>query len=410
MPVNFQIGGSDLEDLYVSKSYLIDRYPELANTFTSAGLWAWGTNTYGEIGDGTKETGTIKSSPVQTIAGGTNWTSVASASACTAAIKTDGRLWFWGLNYMGLFGNFQSGGVARYSSPIQTSAGGNNWKQVDVTGGLTFGHTAAIKTDGTLWVWGDNRYGQIADNTLIHRSTATQTVSGGTNWKQCSAGYVTTAAIKTDGTLWTWGYGGNGVIGDNTSIGKSSPVQTVAGGTNWKQVAVGKAYTGAIKTDGTLWMWGNNADGQLGDNTIIHRSSPIQTVAGGNNWKQVVTGQTGQRHVLALKTDGTLWGWGANVNGELATNDIVHRSSPVQTVAGGTNWKFIGRGAGPMSCIKTDGTLWMWGNGGNGNLGDNTAISKSSPVQTISGGTNWKTCSGSFAIRDHTIDLGLGTL
>jgi alpha-tubulin suppressor-like RCC1 family protein len=409
MPVNFQINGTDLEDLYVSKSYLIDRYPELANTFTSAGLWAWGSNTYGEIGDGTKETGTIKSSPVQTIAGGTNWTSVASASTCTAAIR-DGRLWFWGLNYMGLFGNFQSGGLARYSSPVQTSAGGTTWKQVDVTGGTVFGHTAAIKTDGTLWVWGDNRYGQIADNTIIHRSTATQTVSGGTNWKQCSAGYVTTAAIKTDGTLWAWGNGGNGVIGDNAAAGRSSPVQTVAGGTNWKQVSVGKTYTGAIKTDGTLWMWGNNADGQLGDNTIIHRSSPVQTVAGGNNWKQVVTGQTGQRQVLALKTDGTLWGWGANANGELATNDIVHRSSPVQTVAGGTNWKFIGRGAGPMSCIKTDGTLWMWGGGGTGALGDNTAISKSSPVQTISGGTNWKTCSGSFAIRDHTIDLGLGIL
>ena len=152
-------------------------------------------------------------------------------------------------------------------------------------------HTAAIKTDGTLWSWGLNSSGQLGDNTRTNKSSPVQTIAGGTNWKQvASGGQYHTAAIKTDGTLWLWGNNGNGRLGDNTTTNKSSPVQTIAGGTNWKQVAGGRYHTAAIKTDGTLWLWGFNSSGQLGGNTTIDKSSPVQTIAAGTNWKQVASG------------------------------------------------------------------------------------------------------------------------
>ena len=194
---------------------------------------------------------------------------------------------------------------------------------------------------GSLWNWGHNSYGGLADNSITHKSSPVQTIAGGTNWKQIAAGFWFGSAIKTDGTLWLWGRNTYGQLGDNTRTHRSSPVQTVAGGTNWKLVVGGGYQAMAIKTNGTLWTWGRNLDGQLGDNTGgtgTHKSSPVQTIAGGTNWKLVTAGSY---HVAAIKTDGTLWTWGNNVLGNLGDNTITHRSSPIQTVAGGTNWKQV---------------------------------------------------------------------
>jgi alpha-tubulin suppressor-like RCC1 family protein len=332
----------------------------------------------GVLGDNTSVS---KSSPVQTVSGGTNWKQVAAGLYHAAAIKTDGTLWTWGYNSTGTLGDGSS--IVNKSSPIQTVSGGTNWKQV--AGGQS--HAAAIKTDGTLWTWGYNAQGQVGDNSITHRSSPIQTVSGGTNWKQVASGGNNTAAIKTDGTLWLWGYNSGGQLGDNTSTHRSSPVQTIAGGTNWKSVSGGSAHTVAIKTDGTLWTWGQNTLGQLGDNTRINKFSPVQTIAGGTNWKSV---SSGIAYTAAIKTDGTLWLWGHNNYGQLGDNTIVHRSSPVQTVSGGTNWKQVAGGGFNIASIKTDGTLWTWAYNAQGQLGDNTIVHRSSPIQTVSGGTNWK--------------------
>jgi alpha-tubulin suppressor-like RCC1 family protein len=367
----FNNGGTttDFSDVFIRR-----------DLFSSGGLWTWGYNINGQLGDNTTVN---KSSPIQTVAGGTNWKQVSSGVQSTAAIKTDGTLWTWGYNTNGTLGDNT---FVNKSSPVQTVAGGTNWKQV----ACGFYNTAAIKTDGTLWTWGYNINGQLGDNTIANKSSPVQTVAGGTNWKQVTC-YYHTAAIKTDGTLWTWGYNNYGQLGDNTGGAgtyKSSPVQTVAGGTNWKQVACGFYNTAAIKTDGTLWTWGYNINGQLGDNTIVDKSSPVQTVAGGTNWNQVACGDS--NNTAAIKTDGTLWLWGANDRGTLGDNTIVDKSSPVQTVAGGTNWKQVACGFYNTAAIKTDGTLWTWGDNSYGQLGDNTIVNKSSPIQTVAGGTNWK--------------------
>jgi hypothetical protein len=386
MPNQFFSPEGDLENYFVSESWLIDQW--VGDT-----LWTWGFNSQGQLGDNTT---VARSTPVTTSAGGTNWKQVSGAGYFTAAIKTDGTLWTWGRNTNGLLGDNT---IINRSTPVTTFAGGTNWKQV--AGGN--GHTAAIKTDGTLWTWGRNTSGQLGDNTPVNRSTPVTTFAGGTNWKQVACGLNHTAAIKTDGTLWTWGRNIEGQLGDNTIINRSTPVTTFAGGTNWKQVATGSLHTAAIKTDGTLWTWGNNAYGNLGDNTIINRSTPVTTFAGGTNWKQV---NAGSLHTAAIKTDGTLWTWGQNNTGMLGDNTVVNRSIPVTTFAGGTNWKQVASGGYHTSAIKTDGTLWTWGNNSSGRLGDNTVVNRSIPVTTFAGGTNWKQVAGGSA---HTVAVTSGT-
>ena len=362
-------GEGQIENMYIDDAWLVERY-------AGDRLWAWGAGWFGKLGDNTTDP---KSSPVQTVAGGTNWKQVTCGYYGSGAIKTDGTLWMWGNN---AFGELGDNTLTQKSSPVQTVAGGTNWKQM----ACGYGYTGAIKTDGTLWTWGRNNHGQLGDNTIVSKSSPVQIVTGGTNWKQMACGYGITGAIKTDGTLWMWGKDNYGQLGINSTVRKSSPVQTIAGGTNWKQVAVGGQHTAAIKTDGTLWSWGSNSYGELGDRTIIRKSSPVQTIAGGTNWKYVACGYS---HTGAIKTDGTLWMWGRNNSGRLGDNTEIDKSSPVQTVAGGTNWKQVDCGQ-HTGAIKTDGTLWTWGQDGYGELGDYSTLLKSSPIQTITGGTNWK--------------------
>ena len=352
-----------------------------ADLFRDGNLFTWGSGNSGQLGDNTV---TRKSTPVTTFAGGTNWKQVSGGGNFSAAIKTDGTLWTWGSGGSGQLGDNT---VTTKSTPVTTFAGGTNWKQVSVGPN----HCAAIKTDGTLWTWGRGLYGALGTNDTTNRRTPVTTFAGGTNWKQVSAGGTASAAIctaiKTDGTLWIWGSGSSGQLGDNTETTKSTPVTTFAGGTNWKQVSAGGKYTAAIKTDGTLWTWGYGAKGQLGDNTIDNKSTPVTTFAGGTNWKQV---SGGNLHCAAIKTDGTLWTWGYGSSGQLGDNTVTRKSTPVTTFAGGTNWKQVSSGNAQCAAIKTDGTLWTWGSNQYGRLGDNTIDNKSTPVTTFAGGTNWK--------------------
>ena len=366
-------------------------------------LWAWGRNLNqvsntaytGVMGDST----TInKSSPVQTV-GASTWSSISINAANSLGIKNDGTLWAWGNNDFGQLGA-NVGVTIRYTSPVQTIFGGTDWSLA------TSGYKAsyAIKNDGTLWAWGDNQYGQLGFAGLSgvngKFSSPIQTTAGGTNWSKLPAnGPAKTyhaGAIKTDGTLWMWGLNTYGVLGDNTTIFKSSPIQTVAGGTNWASMATGYRSTAAIKTDGTLWVWGRNNNGQLGDNSTINKSSPIQTVSGGSNWSQITVGYMS---MAAIKTDGTLWNWGDNLFGTLGDNTNINKSSPVQTISGTSNWSRVSSGTYTTAAVKTDGTLWIWGANFQGQMAQNnlTISSYSSPVQTVSGGSTWKTVSVGYS-------------
>jgi len=392
--------GVDLGKKLVSKDYLISVYPQIANQIITPELWVWGATSNGGLGNFIGSITGARCTPVTTLAGGANWKQVSSGYRIMAAIKNDGTLWTWGRNSNGQLGDNTT---TTRSTPVTTFIGGTNWKQVSCGNN----HIAAIKTDGTLWSWGFNTDGETGDNTNTDRRTPVTTFVGGTNWKQVACGKLSTAAIKTDGSLWTWGANSYGQLGISILIGRSTPVTTFAGGTNWKQVSNSGNHMAAIKTDGSLWTWGNNQQGQLGINVapiISARCTPVTTFAGGNNWKQVSCGSASiiSAFSAAIKTDGTLWTWGSSTNGLLGINIITDKSTPVTTFAGGTNWKQVSCGGYHVSAIKTDGSVWTWGAGSSGELGNNVTASGSNarltPITTFAGGTNWKQVSCGYQI------------
>jgi alpha-tubulin suppressor-like RCC1 family protein len=286
-------------------------------------------------------------------------------------------LYAWGDNANGQLG---LNDTVKRSSPVQVGAL-TTWAQLAI--GST--HTIATKVDGTLWSWGSSNQGQLGLNDTVNRSSPVQ-VGALTTWYQVASGSAFTLATKTDGTLWAWGYNGNGQLGlgDAGALTKrSSPVQ-VGALTTWYQVAAGSAFTLATKTDGTLWSWGNNSNGQLGQNNTTYHSSPVQ-IGALTNWSRISAGAG--KFCLAIKTDGTLWSWGYNDFGTLGQNDTVNRSSPVQ-VGSLTNWYQVAAGNNHCIATKADGTLWSWGVGGNGQLGLGNTTYRSSPVQ-VGALTTW---------------------
>jgi alpha-tubulin suppressor-like RCC1 family protein len=344
----------------------------------SQSLWTWGTGAGGVLG---RNSVANLGAPGQ-LGTDTNW---ADADYCIG-IKTNGTLWSWGPTKPD---GRDTDTIVR-SSPVQVGSD-NGWKEV-ISGGNDV--VLALKTNGTLWAWGENLYGQLGLNDNHDRSSPVQ-IGGDSNWSSFSTGFYVSGAIKTNGTLWMWGQESSGSLGQNVAftgglgISRSSPVQ-VGTGTNWSKISTGRdVETFAIKTDGTLWAWGNNNLGQLGTNNRINRSSPVQ-VGAGTNWKDVSGGQeAGQPHRLATKTDGTLWAWGNNVGGQLGLNVSTpnYRSSPVQ-VGVLTNWDKVFAGEnGSSFAIKTNGTLWSWGVAGS-KLGIGASLNVSSPTQ-VGVLTNW---------------------
>jgi alpha-tubulin suppressor-like RCC1 family protein len=370
-------GQVDLDDKFITDAWLVDRY-------VGSAMWAWGKNTNGQLG---LNNTTHRSSPVQ-FGSLLTWRKVEGLEDAAAALRTDGTLWMWGANVYGALG--QNNTTTR-SSPVQVGTL-TSWK--DVAGGSNF--VAAVRDNGTLWVWGRGDYGQIGNNSIAHRSSPVQ-VGTGTDWKQVACGNFHCMAIKQDGTLWGWGRNHLGQVGptffDGTIVDRSSPVQ-IGSLTDWKQVACCGNSTAAIRLDGTLWTWGDNARGQLGIGTVAHRSSPTQ-VGTLTNWKSIGFQSDG---MAAITADGKLWTWGLNDQGQLGLSDRVHRSSPVQ-VGSLTNWKQVAtlQNTKSLLAVKTDGTLWAWGenSSGSGQLGLNDTVHRSSPVQ-IGSLTNWKYVGGNF--------------
>ena len=299
----------------------------------------------------------------------------------------------WGKNETGQIGLSQTSGLD-LSSPTQIP--GTTWANIS----YSYRSIAAPKTDGTLWAWGQGASGQLGKNNTTTYSSPVQ-IGTDTTWgKGRYEIYNTTstfAAIKTDGTMWTWGGGTWGQLGQNQAEAqtqaRSSPTQ-VGTETTWSAVMGGNAYFIATKTDGTLWGWGANSKGALGQNqggtgpSQPARSSPVQIP--GTTWS--ITGVANAVGMVnAFKTDGTFWTWGDNINGALGLNQsggtLTGLSSPTQLP--GTTWsKSATMDDGGRVAIKTDGTLWSWGYGASGQLGKNNTTTYSSPTP-VGTATDW---------------------
>jgi alpha-tubulin suppressor-like RCC1 family protein len=296
----------------------------------------------------------------------------------------------WVIGGQNTYGQLGTGNTTYYSSPVQIGSL-TNWKQID-SGQY---HSLAVKTDGTLWGFGYGINGELGTGAANLSTTNASPVQIGTltTWKQVVA---TTAshAIKTDGTLWAWGDNSiYGVLGNGSTAKYSSPIQ-IGSLTNWLQISAGNGHTMAVKTDGTLWGWGFGTDFRNGVGSTV--SSPIQ-IGSLTTWKKVACTKGNGSVSIALKTDGTLWGCGNSQYGELLT---VGTMSLTQ-LGNKSDWADFSVGFAHVAAVKTDGTLWAWGYDAYGQIGNNTVTNYSSPVQ-IGSMTNWKKVSCG---RMHTVAI-----
>ena len=321
---------------------------------TDGGVWAWGNNYSGQLGDGS----TIdRNTPVQVI-GLSGVVAVATSDWHSLALKSDGSVWVWG--------HVETGALMTMDIlvPIQvvTAQGGPMTGVTAIAAGN--GYSLAVKSDGSVWAWGINTLGQLGDGTSTQRNTPVQVI-GLSAVVAVVAGDVHSLALKADGSVQAWGGGYTGLL--QMMAAGSGVVALAAGGDD----LTGDQHSLVLKADGSVWGWGSNSYGQLGDGSTIFRWPPVQAMPPGSG---VVALAAGGWSSLALKADGSVLRWGSGGG-----------SIPVQ-VPGLTGVVAVAYGDYHSVAIKSDGTTWAWGSNGVGNLGDGTTIYSSAPVQTLGAG------------------------
>ena len=328
-------------------------------------LWTWGLNSSGQLGQGNT---TNYSSPVQVGASST-WTQVAGGLTFQLAIQSPGTLWSWGAGANGQLGQSNT---TNYSSPVQVGAL-SAWTQISAGAQ----HSTAIQSPGTLWSWGNNAFGQLGLNTTTGTSSPIQVFVPAV-WKTIGKTFAfSQIAIQSNGTLWAWGNNAYGQLGTSNTTNYSSPVQ-VGTLSVWTQIACGYYHSMAVQSNGTLWAWGYNGYGELGTSNTSWQSSPVQ-VGALSIWTKVAGGGI---HSLAIQSNGTLWAWGSNSFGQLGVNTSLgyQPNSPVQ-VGTLSVWTQIACGYYSTAGIQSNGTLWTWGINNLGQLGQGNTTNYSSPVQ-----------------------------
>lgn len=323
---------------------------------TDGTIWGWGFNRdAGVVGNGAYSD---VLSPVQ-ISTASDWKEVYAGVTHSFAIKTSGALWGWGYNANGRLGN---GTTVSSSTPIQI--GTSTWKIVRAGND----HSVGIKSDGTLWAWGDNQDASIGDGTFVDKLIPTQ-ISTATNWKSISCNLSRTIALKEDGTLWVWGFNSPalGVTGMGSNVTHITVPTQVGTDTDWEVTAAGNGYFLALKTNQTLWAWGGGANGKLGNGSTTSIFLPAQ-IGTATDWETV---EADSFSSFGLKTDISLWAWGQNMFGNLGDGTQTDLLVPTQ-ITTSSDWKGISTSVISTSAVKIDGSLSSWGGNQYGNLGNGT--------------------------------------
>ena len=411
-------------------------------------VWTWGVNLPGgKLGVGDSTTLVRSLVPAEVHGPGNvsflnSITAIMGGEVHNIALKSDGSVWTGGLNFVGGLGD---GTTNDSSVPIRAGLGAvPPLDSVTKLGGRTY-WTLAVKSDGTMWAWGLNGAGQMGNGTaganVLTPVQVSSSQPGGAvnNPLQVSCGYTYGVALLTNGTVWTWGTGGNGELGN----GMSGPTATnftpgqVTGLSNVIAISSGWKHILALKSDRKVWSWGKNLNGELGDGTAISRSSPVQVL----NLSNIVAVSGGDYNSIALRADGTVWKWGLNDVGELGigtndntaagvANDSVAHSVPVQVTQdkfgnGFSNVVMVSNRDYHNIAVKADGSVWMWGANDQGQCGDGNTNDDWWPVPVVGLGArvgralklqpsgnhmalNWDTATGEFFSIEYATNLAAG--
>jgi alpha-tubulin suppressor-like RCC1 family protein len=338
-------------------------------------LYSWGSNIQGQLGDST----TIgRAAPVLVSSGGatTSWKQISVGAqfavgirAGTSTTTAGGTLWAWGINQNGQLGD---GTTTSRTAPVQI---GKDTDWVFVSAGTR--HVLAIKANGLLYSWGSNVAGQLGDGTNTPRFAPTKVpgLPATALWASVSAGDTHSLGIMRDGTMWSWGGGTDGQLGNSVNAPTNTPGRIGTTGSTWSSVSAGSIHSMAINNDGTLWVWGRSTYGQVGNGGFDLLSVPTPISPDVKIWSVVSAGVT---HSMAVRNDGTLWAWGSNAEGQLGTGNG-DELSPVQ-VGTRSNWSTVSAATGHSAGLQSDNTLWTWGRGLEGQLGDGKSTTSAIPV------------------------------
>jgi len=314
-------------------------------------LLAWGSNKYGQLGDGTFNRSL---NPISIIE---NVVAVSAGAGHTLAITNDGDLWAWGNNEFGQLGD---GTFEDRQSPVKVFIG---VAAVSARGA----HTLAITNDGILWAWGNNEFGQLGDGTFEDRNSPVKIMD---NVKAIAAGNVDSSVVTNDGELLFWGTYGT-TFDDGASVGQQDDMKIMD---DVIAVSSGSYHTMAITSDGSLWACGWNGDGQLGDGSTEEHSSPVKIM------DNVIEVSAGDIHTMAITADGVLWAWGLNKYGQLGDGTKTNRYSPIKIMDGVVA---VSAGQDHTLAITDDGVLWSWGNNKAGKLGDGSTWKSLNPIDVM---------------------------
>jgi alpha-tubulin suppressor-like RCC1 family protein len=332
-------------------------------------LFCWGSNAFGQLGLGNT---TNRSSPVRVTALGASVSSVSAGNLHTCAVKTDGSVWCWGSNGNGQLGN---GGTTDRASPVRIT--GLPTTAVEVSAG--YSHTCARTSDRKLWCWGSDFFGQLGNGVSgsgHDRSTPVQVTSLGSAVAGVSAGGNFTCAVKTNGSLYCWGRDIEGQLGN----GKQGPFlhystpQLVPGISSVAGVSAGDLHACARKTDNSLWCWGYNGYGEVGNGTRTNQTVAAQVASNASS------ASAGGYHTCARTGTSTALCWGRNANHQIGDGSATDRLVPVKVTSLGSSVTSVSAGGSFTCARRTNNSLACWGDNTRGQLGNGTTNVQSCPV------------------------------
>jgi alpha-tubulin suppressor-like RCC1 family protein len=349
-------------------------------------IWAWGLNWRGELADGTGKDSRL---PIAARAPDgkqplTGLTAIVSSGAHVLARRADGTLLGWGFNRYGQVGDGRTADKTLLPVAVRGPGGEGRLTAVKAIAAGCY-HSLAVRTDGTVWAWGHNLEGRLGDGTRADRHTPVQVTGPGGKGVldgvvAVAAGVKHSVALKADGTVWCWGDNLYGELGDGTHEDRLTPTR-VPGLTGVTAVAAGWHHSLALRADGSVWAWGCNHYGQLGDGTTLDRSRPVRVKGPGGKGalSDVVALRVGGLHCFAVRADGTIWGWGWNYRGQIGDGTSVSRSAPVRVLGPAAKAPLpavaaLAAGGAHTVAVRKDGSVLSWGDALRGQIGDDTTV------------------------------------